>query len=94
MGGVQLATDTASMAMYTYYLNKVATNGVSIVDGEVQGANALIAMAQALGGAGEQMKKWIQLKKIEAQIESGDYSGRALSRLEQRAESISNSLNG
>lgn len=75
MGGVQLATDTASMAMYTYYLNKVAANGVSIVDGEVQGANALIAMAQALAGAGKQMRIWIKLKEIEAKVESNAKKG-------------------
>lgn len=94
MGGVQLATDNASLAMYTYYLNKVATGQIDISSVELSGANALIAMAQALGGAGEQMKKWIQLKKIEAQIKSGKADDITLGQLERRASELSDSLNG
>lgn len=94
MGGVQLATDNASLAMYTYYLNKVATGQIDISSVELGGANALIAMAQALGGAGEQMKKWIQLKKIEAQIKSGKADDITLGQLERRASELSDSLNG
>ena len=94
INGVGLATDTASLSMYNYYLNKVATEGISIVNNEVAGANALIAMAQALAGAGDQMERWIQLKSIEAKVESGDYSGRELDRLEQRAKKIKEELAG
>lgn len=66
----EIATDDASLAMYQYYLSKVSTGEIDISSVTIGEANALIAMAEALGGAGEQMERWIRLKQIEAQVET------------------------